>query len=204
LPQILNTILEKLLAKKKELHEIQLKEKQRIDEAMAIVKANEENALKYFESGHNFYKMKKHEKALTYFDSALRINYFCKPAIFEKGKILYERKKYDQAANEFARLRELKYESNDLNFLLSDSYAKASNAIKKTKKAEKLTASNDLNLKPIYKQKNNKNYVKANESNSRGCFYKGHQLFVGSRGGCYYIAGNSKEYVDRSFCANCF
>jgi hypothetical protein len=36
-----------------------------------------------------------------------------------------------------------------------------------------------------------------------GCTYRGHHLNVGPRGGCYYWAGNSKEYVDRSLCAGC-
>ncbi len=35
------------------------------------------------------------------------------------------------------------------------------------------------------------------------CTYRGHALYVGPRGGCYYWAGNSKEYVDRSLCAGC-
>lgn len=40
-------------------------------------------------------------------------------------------------------------------------------------------------------------------SKSRGCTYNGNQLYVGSRGGCYYYAGNSKQYVDRSYCSGC-
>ncbi|SDQ46230.1 hypothetical protein SAMN05421664_1692 [Chryseobacterium soldanellicola] len=40
-------------------------------------------------------------------------------------------------------------------------------------------------------------------SQSRGCTYNGHPLSVGPRGGCYYYSGNSKEYVDRSYCSGC-
>jgi len=40
-------------------------------------------------------------------------------------------------------------------------------------------------------------------SKSRGCTYNGHPLNVGPRGGCYYYSGNSKEYVDRSYCSGC-
>lgn len=40
-------------------------------------------------------------------------------------------------------------------------------------------------------------------SSSNGCTYQGHQLYVGERGGCYYYSGNSKEYVDRSYCSGC-
>ncbi|UCA58327.1 hypothetical protein KB553_14875 [Chryseobacterium rhizoplanae] len=40
-------------------------------------------------------------------------------------------------------------------------------------------------------------------SGSKGCTYNGNQLYVGSRGGCYYYSGNSKQYVDRSYCAGC-
>lgn len=40
-------------------------------------------------------------------------------------------------------------------------------------------------------------------SRSRGCTYNGNQLYVGSRGGCYYYAGSSKQYVDRSYCSGC-
>jgi hypothetical protein len=40
-------------------------------------------------------------------------------------------------------------------------------------------------------------------SKSKGCTYNGHPLNVGSRGGCYYYSGNSKKYVDRSYCSGC-
>lgn len=40
-------------------------------------------------------------------------------------------------------------------------------------------------------------------SKNKGCNYNGHELYVGKRGGCYYYAGNSKEYVDRSYCSGC-
>ncbi|MFP3832444.1 hypothetical protein [Chryseobacterium sp. SIMBA_028] len=40
-------------------------------------------------------------------------------------------------------------------------------------------------------------------SKNRGCTYNGNQLYVGSRGGCYYYSGNSKQYVDRSYCSGC-
>ncbi|KMQ66699.1 hypothetical protein ACM46_04090 [Chryseobacterium angstadtii] len=40
-------------------------------------------------------------------------------------------------------------------------------------------------------------------SNNKSCTYNGNQLYVGSRGGCYYYAGSSKQYVDRSYCSGC-
>ncbi|WP_336964553.1 hypothetical protein [Chryseobacterium contaminans] len=43
----------------------------------------------------------------------------------------------------------------------------------------------------------------SSNSRSKGCTYNGNQLYVGSRGGCYYYSGNSKQYVDRSYCAGC-
>jgi uncharacterized protein YxeA len=44
---------------------------------------------------------------------------------------------------------------------------------------------------------------KSTASRNRGCTYNGHTLYVGKRGGCYYMAGSSKEYVDRSYCSSC-
>ena len=44
---------------------------------------------------------------------------------------------------------------------------------------------------------------KSTASRNRGCTYNGHTLYVGKRGGCYYMAGNSKEYVNRSYCSSC-
>lgn len=42
----------------------------------------------------------------------------------------------------------------------------------------------------------------SNSSSSAGsCTYKGHTLYRGSQGGCYYYSGNTKEYVDRSYCS---
>ena len=40
-------------------------------------------------------------------------------------------------------------------------------------------------------------------SSNKGCTYNGNQLHVGKKGGCFYYSGNSKKYVDRSYCANC-
>ena len=58
----------------------------------------------------------------------------------------------------------------------------------------------------ISTQKQKKKKRKARKSKStanRGCTYNGHTLYVGERGGCYYMAGSSKEYVDRSYCSGC-
>jgi len=44
---------------------------------------------------------------------------------------------------------------------------------------------------------------KSRSTANRGCTYNGHELIVGERGGCYYYSGNSKEYVDRSYCSGC-
>ncbi|MGE8556019.1 MAG: hypothetical protein ACN6OB_19020 [Chryseobacterium jejuense] len=43
----------------------------------------------------------------------------------------------------------------------------------------------------------------SSSSRSKGCTYNGNQLYVGSKGGCYYYSGSSKQYVDRSYCASC-
>lgn len=57
------------------------------------------------------------------------------------------------------------------------------------------------------KQKNRKasKSKKSSRSSSKknACTYNGYPLEVGPRGGCYYWAGNSKEYVDRSYCSGC-
>ncbi|MCW3160773.1 hypothetical protein [Chryseobacterium oryctis] len=53
------------------------------------------------------------------------------------------------------------------------------------------------------KAKRTKSRSSRSYSKSGGCTYNGHQLYVGSRGGCYYYAGNSKEYVDRAYCSGC-
>ena len=51
------------------------------------------------------------------------------------------------------------------------------------------------------KAKSRKGKVK--KTVQKGCTYNGYSLFVGPRGGCYYYSGNSKEYVDRSYCRSC-
>jgi len=51
------------------------------------------------------------------------------------------------------------------------------------------------------KGSNSRNFT--SYSSSRGCTYNGNQLYVGKRGGCYYYTGNSKQYVDRSYCSGC-
>ncbi|WP_123912780.1 hypothetical protein [Chryseobacterium pennipullorum] len=48
-----------------------------------------------------------------------------------------------------------------------------------------------------------KSYNSRSYLQSRNCTYNGHTLYVGSRGGCYYYTGSSKQYVDRSYCSGC-
>lgn len=53
------------------------------------------------------------------------------------------------------------------------------------------------------KGKRSKKGRSSTASRNKGCTYNGHTLYVGKRGGCYFYAGNSKEYVDRSYCSGC-
>lgn len=53
------------------------------------------------------------------------------------------------------------------------------------------------------KSKRSKKRKSSTASRNKECTYNGHTLYVGKRGGCYYMAGNSKEYVDRSYCSGC-
>jgi len=62
--------------------------------------------------------------------------------------------------------------------------------------------------KPRKNKANKKSKSKSSSSSrtftsSKGCTYNGQQLYVGSRGGCYYYSGSSKQYVDRSYCSGC-
>lgn len=62
------------------------------------------------------------------------------------------------------------------------------------------------NTKPKKKSKKSKSAKKkrtTTASKSQDCTYNGHSLIVGPRGGCYYYTGNSKQYVDRSYCSGC-
>ncbi len=61
------------------------------------------------------------------------------------------------------------------------------------------------NLRQTGKQKNKKRNLSASnaEELAGNCNYKGHKLYRGSRGGCYYYSGKSKQYVDRNYCAGC-
>lgn len=59
------------------------------------------------------------------------------------------------------------------------------------------------NTKPTKKSKKSKKKRTATTSTSKDCTYNGRTLYVGERGGCYYYTGNSKKYVDRSYCSGC-
>lgn len=68
------------------------------------------------------------------------------------------------------------------------------------------TRSEQTNKKPKKKASKSKKSSSRSSgfySSGRGCTYNGNQLYVGKRGGCYYYAGNSKQYVDRSYCSGC-
>lgn len=53
------------------------------------------------------------------------------------------------------------------------------------------------------KKKKKKRKSRRTTASNNGCTYQGHKLYVGERGGCYYYSGNSKEYVERSYCSGC-
>lgn len=59
------------------------------------------------------------------------------------------------------------------------------------------------NTKPKKKSKKTKKKRATTASKSQDCMYNGRTLYVGKRGGCYYYTGNSKQYVDRSYCSGC-
>ncbi len=42
-------------------------------------------------------------------------------------------------------------------------------------------------------------------SDSEGCSYNGNTLYVGEKGGCYYLnSSGNKEYVDKKYCSSCY
>ncbi|MFC0428374.1 hypothetical protein [Chryseobacterium scophthalmum] len=59
------------------------------------------------------------------------------------------------------------------------------------------------NTKPKKKSKKSKQKRTITASTRQDCTYNGRTLYVGERGGCYYYTGNSKKYVDRSYCSGC-
>lgn len=66
------------------------------------------------------------------------------------------------------------------------------------------TSKTEISTQKQKKKKTKKRKARKSKSTAnRGCTYNGHSLNVGSRGGCYYYSGNSKEYVDRSYCSGC-
>ncbi|MFL9835520.1 hypothetical protein [Chryseobacterium terrae] len=73
-----------------------------------------------------------------------------------------------------------------------------------TKAAESpTTTTSELSVVQKKKKKSKNRKSVSKKKSSRGCTYNGHALTLGPRGGCYYYSGNSKEYVDRSYCASC-
>lgn len=81
-----------------------------------------------------------------------------------------------------------------LGLLIPTTYKSSTNKSSSTE----FFAKKQKKKKASKKKKSSKYY-----SQSKGCTYNGHQLIRGKRGGCYYLSGNSKEYVDRSYCSGC-
>lgn len=71
--------------------------------------------------------------------------------------------------------------------------------------ASKTELSSKKQKKKAKKSKNNSGSKRSKSyySQTKNCTYNGSQLYVGKRGGCYYYAGSSKQYVDRSYCSGC-
>lgn len=73
-----------------------------------------------------------------------------------------------------------------------------------TASAKELSFSKGKKKKSRKSAKSKRSKAKRSRSTAnRGCTYNRHELIVGSKGGCYYYSGNSKEYVDRSYCSGC-
>jgi len=70
-------------------------------------------------------------------------------------------------------------------------------------KENSITKTEFSNTKPKKKSKKSKQKRTTTASTRQDCTYNGHTLYVGKRGGCYYYTGNSKQYVDRSYCSGC-
>ena len=94
-----------------------------------------------------------------------------------------------------------------LGLLLPASFSASTNSTtsttelssKKPKKQKSKTTRKKSRKAKRSKARSTRSYSESN----RGCTYNGHQLYVGERGGCYYMAGSSKEYVDRGYCSGC-
>lgn len=65
------------------------------------------------------------------------------------------------------------------------------------------TGTSELSVVQKKKKKSKNCKVLAKKATFKGCTYNGHALKLGPRDGCYYYSGNSKEYVDRSYCSSC-
>lgn len=89
-----------------------------------------------------------------------------------------------------------------LGLLLPASFSASANT---TTSATELAAKKQKKNKSKKKRKGKRSKSRSSRSysQSKRCTYNGHQLIVGPRGGCYYYSGNSKEYVDRSYCSGC-
>ena len=91
-----------------------------------------------------------------------------------------------------------------VGFLFPTAYQASNQNVNKTEfikhknKGKKKSSGKKSSKKKSSKRNSNKVYMSDNN-----CTYNGHQLYVGSRGGCYYYTGNSKQYVDRSYCSGC-
>ncbi|MEG1589741.1 hypothetical protein [Chryseobacterium sp.] len=72
-----------------------------------------------------------------------------------------------------------------------------------------LAKENSITKTEFSNTKSKKKRTKSNKkrtttaSTKQDCTYNGRTLYVGKRGGCYYYTGNSKQYVDRSYCSGC-
>jgi tetratricopeptide (TPR) repeat protein len=184
------------------------KEKKRIEDRELKIQATKDSALTFFDLGQRNASNKNYSKAMNYIDTALQLNPECEQAIFEKGKIYTQTGKYQDALNQFDKVAGLNITSDDLHFAKAICYIKQGNS---KNSLDDLKISADLGNKEaekLYKKyapkpKPEKSYSSSNRS-SRGCSYNGHQLFIGSRGGCYYYSGSSKQYVDRSNCSGCY
>lgn len=59
------------------------------------------------------------------------------------------------------------------------------------------------NYKKNKRASSNKNRQSKTYAQNSFCTYNGHKLYIGKRGGCYYMTGSSKQYVERSYCLSC-
>ncbi len=202
--------LAKEMVEIKEKEELAKKEakraKEKIEKEKALTLKKKENYLYYLRKSTLYEQASDFSSAYSYLNDAMKLypDSLTNEIAYKGLNLALNGGEYSGFFKYSKILQEKNYKTDSLNFfsaMISHRFEKYSdakdylNAFLKGKPATGATLALQKDIQSKLSPQNTQN-----QTSQRDCGPNGVRLIRGSRGGCYYMSGNTKVYVDRNCC----